>query len=335
MLGKRLEPDHAGAKYVDIARQATERGVKVTSQLLAFSRTQRLDLKATNVTAALQGAYELFVHALGPAITLTLDVEGGAAWAVTDHAQLELAVINLAVNARDAMPEGGTARISIAREYPDGGTPFIAVALADDGAGMTPEVQARATEPFYTTKERGKGIGLGLAQVYGFAQQCGGDVAIESAPGAGTTVRILLPLTDPVVEDTSAEPALPVASDEAPAGTLKVLVVDDDDAVRQVLAEGLRAQGLKVVEAPDGASGLEIFTREWPDVLVLDFAMPGMTGAEVARRAQAVRPTVPVVFCSGYADTLALDGVAHAIVLRKPVGPDELGRKVREMAAAP
>jgi CheY-like chemotaxis protein len=130
-----------------------------------------------------------------------------------------------------------------------------------------------------------------------------------------------------------AERAPPLASDAAPIKALKVLVVDDDDAVRQVLADGLRAQGLKVVEAPDGASGLEVFARERPDVLVLDFAMPGMTGAEVARHARALRPTVPVVFCSGYADTLALDGVAHSIVLRKPVGADELGRKVREMAA--
>ncbi|HEX7759434.1 MAG TPA: response regulator [Caulobacteraceae bacterium] len=335
LLSKRLEPDHAGWKYVEIAKQATARGVKVTSQLLSFSRTQRLDLKPTDVAGALREAGELFAHAVGPDIRFRSDVAAEAVWAIADRAQLELAIINLAINARDAMADGGAAVLSISRDHLDDGTPCIAIALADGGAGMTPEVRARATEPFFTTKPRGKGIGLGLAQVYGFAHQCGGAVAIESVVGAGTTVRILLPQASPGMDAATSSPASVAPTVQKHAQELKVLVVDDDDSVRQVLADGLRAQGFKVSEAADGAGGLAVFERERPDVLVLDFAMPGMTGAEVARRAQAVRPDVPVVFCSGYSDTLALDGVAHSLVLRKPVGADELARSVHSAMTAP
>ncbi len=336
LLEKQMASDHPGRKYVALVRQATERGVKVTSQLLSFSRTQRLDLKPTDVAGALNEARDLFAHALGPAIAFQVDLGTESAWAVTDRAQLELAIINLAVNARDAMTEGGAAVLSIAREYLESGAPCIAVSLTDDGVGMAPEVRVRAIEPFYTTKERGKGVGLGLAQVYGFAHQCGGQVVIESTVGVGTTVRILLPLAVADVGGAAVALQATTPADGGEAGDqFKVLVVDDDNAVRQVLVDGLRAQGFEVFEACDGASGLEVFARERPDAMVIDFAMPGMTGDEVARRAQAARPGLPVVFCSGYSDTLALDGVAHSVVVRKPVGVDELARRVREVMAQP
>ena len=337
LLEKRMEPDHAGRKYFDLIRQATERGVKVTGQLLSFSRTQRLDLELIDVAGAVTDARDLFAHALGPTIAFQLDVGARMAWAVTDRAQLELAIINLAVNARDAMTEGGTAVLSITSDHLESGIPCVAICLADEGVGMTPEVRARAIEPFYTTKERGKGVGLGLAQVYGFARQCGGRVEIESAPDAGTTVRIVLPLADADVGGVSATAAqTPVSAIEGVSGGgLRLVVVDDDNAVRRVLVDGLRAQGFEVFEACDGASGLDAFARERPDAMVIDFAMPGMTGDEVARRAQAARPELPVVFCSGYSDTLALDEVAHSVVVRKPVSVDDLARKVRELVAQP
>ena len=335
LLEKQMEPAHPGRKYVDLARQATERGVKVTSQLLSFSRTQRLDLKPIDVAGVLREARDLFAHALGPAIAFQVELGAETAWAITDRAQLELAIINLAMNARDAMTEGGAAVLSITPDHLESGIPCVAVSLADDGVGMTPEVRVRAIEPFYTTKARGKGVGLGLAQVYGFAHQCGGQVAIESEPGVGTTVRILLPRADADVGGAAAAPqaAAPAHAGVSGGDPFKLLVVDDDNAVRQVLADGLRAQGFEVFEACDGASGLEVFARERPDAMVVDFAMPGMTGDEVARRAQVARPGLPVVFCSGYSDTLALDGVAHSVVVRKPVGVDELARKVHEVIA--
>ena len=333
LLGERLEPGHEGRKYVATAQRATDRGVKVTSQLLAFSRTQRLTLIPTDVNTVILTARDLFAHALGPNITMTLDLTSDETWAVADVAQLELAIINLVVNARDAMPNPGAVKITTRRL--GGVAPLVAIAVADGGVGMPPDVKARALEPFFTTKEKGKGIGLGLAQVYGFAKQSGGGVEIESAPGSGTTVHIALPAAHaPAPVDGAREPG--VKNSEAPEATApaKVLVIDDDDAVRQVLVEGLRAQGFVVVEAADGVSGLEVLDREQPNVLVVDFAMEGMTGAEVARRAQAARPLLPILFCSGFADSLALDDVPGARILRKPIKLKTLGESVREALAA-
>lgn len=332
LLDRRLDEGHAGRKYVEAARQATERGVKVTAQLLAFSRTQRLDLRPTELIAALRAGLPIFTHALGPTVTLRLEAPDGEAWAMADANQLELAIVNLIVNARDAMPEGGEATLGLDREADLGG---LRIWMRDTGVGMTPEVLARAVEPFFTTKERGKGTGLGLAQVYGFAQQCGGEVEIDSAPGVGTLVRLRLPA---IATPTQAAPAPaesaapPPARPDGGAG-IRVLVVDDDEAVRQVLVDGLRLEGFEVFEAADGPSGLARLEEAAPDALVLDFAMPGMNGAEVAMRARALRPGLPIAFCSGYSDTSALEGVEDAPVLRKPVAVAVLGRAVTELVA--
>jgi signal transduction histidine kinase len=331
LLDKQLDPDHVGRKYIDGARQATERGAKVTNQLLAFSRTQRFDLRPIDVCGALRDAAAIFAQALGPTIALKLDLPAGGVWAMTDPDQLELAVINLAINARDAMPDGGDAILGVSRVEASGdGAPQIAVWLRDSGVGMSQETLSRALEPFYTTKERGKGTGLGLAQVYGFASQCGGEVGIESILGAGTTVRILLPRAEKLaaaIEPPATDKAEAVGEQDSAAG-VRLLVVDDDDDVRQVLVDGLRLEGFHVFEAADGAAGLRALERETPDALVLDYAMPEMNGAEVARRARALRPGLPVVFCSGYADTLALEGVDDALIARKPVAVPDLARMV-------
>jgi signal transduction histidine kinase len=181
LLDKRLEPDHVGRKYVDCARQATERGAKVTSQLLAFSRTQRLDLRPTDVSHVLREAMPIFAQALGPTVALDLDLSWSDAWALADPDQLELAILNLALNARDALPNGGEVTLGVTLEDPLAGPPVLVVWMRDTGVGMPADTVARALEPFFTTKERGQGTGLGLAQVYGFARQCGGEVKIESA----------------------------------------------------------------------------------------------------------------------------------------------------------
>ncbi|WP_332773573.1 response regulator [Phenylobacterium sp.] len=334
LLDKKLDPDHAGRKYIDGARQATERGAKVTNQLLAFSRTQRFDLRPIDVCGALRNAAPIFAQALGPTISLKLDLPMDGAWAMTDPDQLELAVINLTINARDAMPDGGEVTLGVAREVATSDSPeIIAVWLRDSGLGMSDETLARALEPFYTTKERGKGTGLGLAQVYGFASQCGGEVGIESTLGAGATIRIRLPLAEPSATESPAIDKTELNGSPEGAAGVRLLVVDDDDAVRQVLVDGLRLQGFQVFEAADGPSGLVALAREAPDALVLDYAMPEMNGAEVARRARALRPGLPVVFCSGYADTLALEGVDDALIARKPITVPALARMVSGLLA--
>ncbi len=331
LLDKRLEPGHLGRKYLQGAREATERGARVTSQLLAFSRTQRIELQPIEVCAALRAAAPIITHALGPTISLKLDVTPGEAWTRTHRDQFELALVNLAVNARDAMPDGGQVELGVSRS-----DSAVLVWLRDHGIGMPPDTASRAVEPFFTTKERGRGTGLGLTQVYGFAHQCKGDIAIDSAPDAGTTVRISLPrIAAPAAPLVAAvaDAAAPEAGGGEP-GRIKVLVIDDDDAVRQVLADGLRVEGFDVLEAADGASGLAVLTRQVPDALVVDFAMPGMNGAEVAGRARTLLPRLPVVFCSGYSDTAEISKVEDAILLRKPMRIGALRRAVLDLVGA-
>jgi signal transduction histidine kinase len=306
-------------RFVDNALEAASRGAKVTGQLLAFSRTQRLRLEPQEVDATLRRSDPLLRQALGPGVDLEVSLKAEGAWASTDATQLELAALNLIVNAREALPDGGVVRLSTHLE-PD----RIILEVADTGVGMTSEVLARATEPFFTTRT-GSGTGLGLAQVHGFARQCGGDCEIDSAPGEGTRVRVWLPRTEP--------PALRVEAPPEPVATqrdgLRVLVVDDDRHVRDSLCEALASEGFLVRWASDGPSGLAQLEMETPDAVVLDYAMPGMTGAEVARRAQASHPHLPIVFLSGYADSLALDQIEAAAVLRKPISIADLSRALR------
>jgi signal transduction histidine kinase/CheY-like chemotaxis protein len=325
LLRRRLPKDMVEHRYVDNAMTATSKGAKVTSQLLAFSRTQRLTMEPTDIQAVLTSAHALIGNALGPGISLTLQGTPGL-WARTDPDQLELALLNLAVNARDAMPEGGSIAIDSCVSV-DGR--LVDLWLTDTGTGMSPEVLARATEPFFTTKERGKGTGLGLAQVHGFVQQCEGHLAIQSQPGQGTTVRISLPRVEPLVtaEDHAAR------QDEMQEGLvlarLYALVVDDDAAVREVIVAGLEHLGFEVQAAVDGETGLASLQARQPDVVVIDFLMPGMNGAALGKAAQALHPALPIVFVSGYSDTLALNGIANAVVLRKPFRIEDLHRAVR------
>jgi CheY-like chemotaxis protein len=239
-----------------------------------------------------------------------------------------MAVLNLAINARDAMAGGGDITIATARRIIRTDAELIAgdyieLTVSDMGAGMTPEVAARAFDPFFTTKDVGKGTGLGLSQVYGIARQSGGTVRIESQPGAGTSVRIYLPKIDAQVS-----PGIEGEADGhvAPAPVATILVIDDDPDMRRVLVDSLDALSYRVIEAVDGSSGLAALDRDVPDLMIVDFAMPGMNGAEVAKAARERRPDLPIVFASGYADTAAIRGMAgpEATVLRKPFRFDDL-----------
>jgi CheY-like chemotaxis protein/anti-sigma regulatory factor (Ser/Thr protein kinase) len=273
----------------------------------------------------------MIAHALGPTISLDLDISITEAWTHTDASQLELALVNLATNARDAMPQGGAATLGACRVTSLHGEPIIGIWIQDTGTGMSKETVASAMEPFFTTKERGKGSGLGLAQVYAFARQCGGDVSITSTLGEGSTICITLPLTSaPSIRKSSLIPAL--ATDPLVGGKGRhLLVVDDDDFVRSILVDGLRFQGFEVVEASSGFNALKELDSRVPDALIVDFAMPGMNGDEVARRARARRQDLPVVFCSGFADSFALQGINGARVLRKPVAVSAVARTVSDM----
>ncbi len=340
LLHRRLPEDHPGRRHATNATAAVDKGSKLTKQLKAFSRSQKLDIRPMALDETMAGARELIGNALGPSIEVRTDLHSAGAWALGEPDQLELAILNLAVNARDAMPDGGSLRIETALvETSLGpGTPpvdCVAIRVVDNGSGMAPEVAARAVEPFYTTKERGKGTGLGLAQVYGFARQCRGDLRIHSRPGKGTTVEILLRRTTApaTLPGQPAPQAPPAATPDTPRERQPLLVIDDDDQVRSVIVEAMDAAGYDVVQARDGGSGLQTLERVRPVAAVIDFLMPGMNGAEVARRAQARQPGLPIVFVSGYSDTVALDGIAGAVVLRKPFDVDALQRAVASALA--
>ena len=332
LLTKRLAPEHPGRRYAQNASDAVAKGAKLTAQLLAFSRTQKLEARPVELDPVLALARELIGSAMGPLIDVRLDLGCEGGWALTDPDQLELAVLNLAVNARDAMPEGGvlTVASSTRRTRPAPGEPevdHLQVSVSDTGAGMSAEVLEKAVEPFFTTKEPGKGTGLGLAQVYGFVRQCGGDMRIESEPGRGATVRLLFQHTAALAPASASPRAQPSQGRAGADGRRRsILVIDDDDSVRAVLVEALDAAGYEVVEARDGPSGLEALQRLHPSAAIIDFIMPGMHGAEVARRARLLLPDLPVIFVSGYFDTAALDAISGAVVVRKPVDLEGLQR---------
>jgi CheY-like chemotaxis protein len=266
---------------------------------------------------------------------------GTGLWpAMVDRTQLELAVLNLAINGRDAMEVGGRLLVTTANvtlgpplrpdEPPSGD--FVSICVGDNGTGMGDEVRAKVFEPFFTTKEVGKGSGLGLSQVLGFAKQSGGGVRIESRPGEGTAVHIYLPRATAKAEVVSD--SVPDVQSMALSGAT-ILLVDDDAAVREVTAAMLRELGYAVIEAGSGGAALDVLeSRPQIDLMLVDFAMPGMNGAEVARHVGMKRPALPVLFVTGFADRTALAGVGEARIIGKPFVRDELGEKVRAALAA-
>lgn len=325
LLRAKLPPgDPRMQRYADNAAAATAKGAKITAQLLAFSRSQRLDIRPAELDPVLASAKELIGTSLGPNAAITLDLQAHGCWATIDAGQLELAIVNLAVNARDAMPGGGHITIESRNgtDLLDGDTKptdCLTVRVIDDGTGMAPAVLSRATEPFFTTKPLGHGTGLGLAQVYGFVRQCRGELRIASVEGAGTAIEMLFRRAEPLAERVAPvdDARREISAVNAAVGQT-IVVIDDDDSVRAVIVDALTNAGFDVLEAKDGESGLAMLNAHRPAAAVIDFLMPGMNGAEVARRAQAARPDLPIIFVSGYSDTVALDGIAGAVVLRKP-----------------
>jgi signal transduction histidine kinase len=314
-------------RLVAAGTEAARRGATLTAQLLAFSRKQKLDLAPIPAAPLVAGMRDLLARAVGPEVKLHFDLQDEAGAALADATQLELAVLNLAINARDAMPRGGTLTVSVRPHHaalgPDmAAGRYVAIAVSDTGEGMPPEVAARAFEPFFTTKGVGKGTGLGLSQVYGIARQSGGTARIRSALGEGTTVTVFLPVAAGPVPAPGFRDgeAIPEALATATAGAL-VLIIDDDPAVRQALAGWLTTLGYRVAEAADGRAGLAELERLSPDALLVDYAMPGLTGTEVAKAARQRRPDLPVVLATGYSSDASLGSLP---TLRKPFRIEEL-----------
>ncbi|MGN6574008.1 MAG: response regulator, partial [Pseudolabrys sp.] len=295
-------------------RAAAERGAKLTDQLLSFSRRQRLEPKVLDLNGTIAGMRDLLQSTIGGSVASETDLSDDLWPALVDPTQLDIAVLNLAINARDAMEIGGTLKVSTANvrlgapraaEEPAPGE-YVMICVSDTGGGMSPEVRAKVFEPFFTTKEIGKGSGLGLSQVLGFAKQSGGGVRIESQPGTGTAVHIFLPRanTAPQAQEESiAEGEIMTRPDAV------ILLVDDDSAVRDVTAAMLRELGYKVEEADSGENALRLLdARPKVDLAVIDYAMPAMSGAELARHVRSRLPALPVLFVTGFAERDALTG---------------------------
>jgi signal transduction histidine kinase len=312
------------------ALEAARRGSKLAAQLLAFSRTQRMTVRRIDLRALLDGMSGLLTQSVGPSVRVDIDIDPQARHVVSDANQLELALLNLAVNARDAMGGVGTLQIrsrpslGAHRGLPPGD--YVDVLVTDTGVGMPEHVLHKAVEPFFTTKPIGQGTGLGLSQVYGVVHESGGALAIDSAPGKGTTIRLTLPratAADPLTSPIPVAVAESHAESEAPVA--QILVVDDDRLVRRFMADSLRNLGYAVVDVAEGASALEALRAQRFDLLIVDFAMPNMNGAEVAQRARELHRDLKILVVSGYADSAALESaVGSAAQLRKPFDVAEL-----------
>jgi len=324
--------------YIDNAVEGARRAAALTGRLLAFARRQRLDPEPLDVNRQVDGMTELLRRSLGEKVKVETALADGL-WPVhADAAELENALLNVAVNARDAMPDGGSLTLATANvagpvaDDPDGPTSgeYVAIRIEDTGVGMAPEVIDRAFEPFFTTKEVGKGTGLGLSQVYGFVSQSGGCVSLRSAVGQGATLTIYLPRWVGTVAakppPTPVDGPLPRARDgEA------VLVVEDEADVRRLSVEALRELGYAVSEASDGAEALRRLAEQpAADLLFTDIVMPGINGLQLAEQARAAKPTLKVLYTTGYARDASGAEAVQSALLRKPFTIEQLARRVRQ-----
>jgi PAS domain S-box-containing protein len=339
LLKKRVAADDARAqRLIANAVQGAERGVALTQRMLAFARKQVLEPRAVDVPELVIGMTDLLGRSIGPQVAIENRFAAGLPAALVDANQLELALVNLAVNARDAMPDGGSLTISVDSvrlpaegEREEGA--YLRIRLADTGQGMDRRTLDRAMEPFFTTKGVGKGTGLGLAMVHGLAEQSGGRFLLSSEPGLGTTAEILLPVAEAAEHRPATADAGLRHRDGPPARRLRVLVVDDDALVLMGTATMAEDLGHEVIEASSAGEALDRFERDPAiDVVVTDQAMPGTTGLQLAEAIRARRPHTPVILASGYADLPQGAGSLVAARLAKPFGPDELAAAFARVA---
>jgi PAS domain S-box-containing protein len=327
------------------ALAAAERGASLTHRLLAFSRQQALQPMRTDLKEMIGGMISLLRRTLGEDIEIEVRLAEGLWPELADKSQAESALLNLAINARDAMPDGGkltieASNVTLDAEYAERNAEvepgdYVMLAVTDTGTGMPPEVVERAFDPFFTTKEIGKGTGLGLSMIYGFAKQSGGHLKIYSELGHGTTVRLYLPRATPV----QAKPSAPPVAEKDTCGNETILVVEDEEAVRKLVVRNLQSMGYRVIEAADAVQAAELLRGDEPiDLLFTDVVLPGgMTGRQLADEARALRPDMQVLFTSGYTQNSIvhqgkLDTGVH--LLSKPYRRNDLSRKIREVLGA-
>jgi signal transduction histidine kinase len=334
---ERAVSDDRSKRRLAMMRSAATRGANLTAQLLAFSRRQRLAPTPVSLNRTVASMSDLLQSSIGGTVRIETTFQEDLWSALVDATQIELVILNLAINARDAMPVGGRLTIETVNatitempaqtEHPFPGD-YVMVVVSDTGSGIRPEVLARVFEPFFTTKEVGKGSGLGLAQAYGFIKQSGGGIRIETVVGKGTSVRIYLPRTEEGETPNTAErDVIGRVRAFPPGGKPVILVVDDDDEVREVTTTRLVEAGYVVREAASGMQALALLETDLrANLIVLDFAMPGMNGAEVAREIRKRWPTIPILFATGYAHTGELSSVQSEGVVMKPFRHGELER---------
>ena len=334
-------------RYIIAAQGAASRAAAITHRLLAFSRQQTLDPKTTEVNRLIANMAELIRRTVGPAITVETVLAGGLWPVLCDPNQLENALLNFCINARDAMPEGGRLTVETANSWLDDQTArerdcapgqYVALCVTDTGTGMTPEVIARAFDPFFTTKPIGTGTGLGLSMIYGFARQSGGMVRAYSEMGEGTTMRLYLPRHHGAADQGDPPRLEPAGQAKAEAGET-VLVVDDEPTVRMLVTEVLEDLGYGAIESSDGAAALQILDSDIRlDLLITDVGLPGgMNGRQLADAGRAVRPDLKVLFITGYAENAV---ISHGHlkpgmrILTKPFSVQALVTHIRDIGPA-
>ncbi len=329
-------------RFMDAATTSAERAASLTHRLLAFSRRQSLDPQPLEMNALIQSMTQLVQHALSEQIELDMVLADGLPAALADANQLENAILNLALNARDAMPNGGKLIIETALADLDAPTAatalglpvgrYVVVSISDTGTGIPPEVLEKVFDPFFTTKPVGLGTGLGLSMVYGFVQQSGGSVQIESQPGLGTLVKLYLPTTGAAIVEGKSEPSAPPRGDGE-----RVLVVEDDPAVRMLVREVLEELHYDAIEIADPIAAIPLLASDTRiDLMISDVGMPGMNGRELADVARVHRPQLPILFITGYAEHARLRSdflCANMSMITKPFSLGGLATKISELIA--
>jgi len=342
ILAKHCRDDELAQELIDAALKAGHRGAELNRTLLAFSRRQRLLPALIDLSELAEGMVSMLRRTLGESIEIRVSATPDLPKALADPSQLEVALLNLAVNARDAMPKGGrlvieTSTIRFDRhtaalegDLEPGG--YVVLAVSDNGCGIPEDVVSRVFEPFFTTKETGKGSGLGLAMVYGFAKQSGGHVKIYSVEGRGTTIKLYLPQAG---EETQTTPQEQEPSPEL-NGTERILVVEDEEEVRALAVRVLRGLGYRVLEAGDGPTALELLKSDpGIELLFTDVVLPGgMHGPDIAREARLLKPDLPVLYTSGYTGNAIqqLEAVNHEVrLISKPYSIEDLAQRIRSV----